>query len=66
MLDHDYLEHTFANRTALSPHAEAVYAKWGAGFKNGETPQVLTYQGMPHVLVLGDIDTEGLEIIEVS
>jgi hypothetical protein len=66
VLDQHYLDHTFANRTALSPHSEVVYAKWGAAFRNGEAPQVLTYQGMPHVLVLGEIETDGLEIIEVS
>lgn len=66
VLDREYLETTFANRLELSPHAEAAYAKWGEAFAAGQEPQVLTYQGMPHVLVRGEIDTAGLETITVE
>lgn len=65
VLDQEYLETTFENRVALSPQAEEAYASWGEATEKGETPQVLTYIGMPHVLVRGEIDIEGLEIIRV-
>jgi hypothetical protein len=65
VLDQEYLETTFENRVALSPQAEEAYASWGEATEKGETPQVLTYIGMPHVLVRGEIDIEGLDIIRV-
>jgi hypothetical protein len=62
----DYLDNTFENLTELTPHADEFYRQWGEQFSRGETPQVLTYNGMPHVFIDGEVDIEGLEIIETK
>jgi len=66
LVDQDYLDHTFTNLTELTPHAEAAYKEWGAQHARGESPQILTYMGLPHVFVLGEIDIDGLETIRVE
>jgi len=66
LLDQNYLDSTFENLTELTPHADEFYRQWGEQFSRGETPQVLTYKGMPHVFIDGEIDIDGLEIIETK
>jgi len=39
------------------------YESWGAEMRAGKSPQVLTYQSVPHVFVKGAIPIDGLKII---
>merc|ERR1711974_44322 len=49
VLDQAYLDTQFRNLTELPAATEEQYAQWGSAIKNGEKPQILTYQGCPHV-----------------
>mmetsp|Transcript_38236 Transcript_38236/g.51766 ORF Transcript_38236/g.51766 Transcript_38236/m.51766 type:complete len:165 (+) Transcript_38236:261-755(+) len=66
VLDQHYLDTTFENLSELTPFAEESYKEWGESYARGETPQVLTYQGLPHVFVLGEINIDGLDVIKVQ
>jgi len=66
VLDQAYLDREFCNLSQLPPAAEEQYREWGRAISKGEKPQILTYQGCPHVFVRGEIDIAGLEIIKVQ
>ena len=42
------------------------YRRWGAEIKEGKHPQILTYDGVPHLFIDGKVPTEGLEVITVD
>ena len=66
VLDQEFLDHKFENISELTPHAEQAYKETGAQHAKGESPQILTYMGLPHVFVLGEVDIEGLDTIFVE
>ena len=50
----------------MPEYAMNKYRGWGAEIKEGKHPQILTYDGVPHLFVDGKIPTEGLEVITVD
>ena len=50
----------------MPEYAMNKYRGWGAEMKEGKHPQILTYDGVPHLFVDGKIPTEGLEVITVD
>ena len=49
---------------AMPQDTMQCYEQWAAEMRAGKSPQVLTYQSVPHVFVKGAIPVDGLEVIE--
>jgi len=66
VLDQKYLDEEFKQLESVPEATELLYKQWGEDIKSGKKPQILTYMLCPHVLVQGEIDIEGLEVIRVK
>ena len=56
----------YTSLAAMPEETLRMYKVWGDEQRAGGEPQVLTYQGVPHVFVKGTIPIEGLEVIKID
>lgn len=69
LLRSQYVDMDFDNWRSLDevpPTTLKMYELWAAQYKEGKAPQVLTYQGVPHVFVQGAIPIDDLKIIKID